>query len=50
MFGPLCKVGASCVAIALVTAAATFVVVTHIAPGERHRDPRLTAPQRQNGW
>ncbi|WP_165613996.1 hypothetical protein [Mycobacteroides chelonae] len=44
------KVGALCGAIAAATGVLTFVVATHIAPGERAQDPRLCEPQGGFGW
>ncbi|BAX98845.1 hypothetical protein MSTE_03545 [Mycobacteroides stephanolepidis] len=44
------KVGALCGAVAAATGALTFVVATHIAPGERQRDPRLGEPRGRFGW
>lgn len=50
MTGPLFKVGALCVTLAAATAAATFYVVTHIAAGERGKDPRLGDRAGRFGW
>ncbi|SLJ42655.1 Uncharacterised protein [Mycobacteroides abscessus subsp. abscessus] len=45
---PVVRVIALCLALAGLTAAVTYTVATHIAPGERPRDPRI--PQGRFGW
>ncbi|CPS24126.1 hypothetical protein P5V78_02345 [Mycobacteroides abscessus subsp. abscessus] len=44
------KAAALCLAFAGATGVATFVVVTRFAPGERPRDPRITAARGRFGW
>lgn len=47
---PVVRAIALCLALAAATGIATFVVVTRFAPGERPRDPRITAARGRFGW